>query len=127
MGNATNDSIVLFKRNQNATSGIPSPTNLEYGEIAINNTKGSEHIFIKNTDDEVVGLGFGDVDALAIKVDNIYNEGENGQVLTKTDNGIEWKNNVNFWKGTLTEYVAIKDKDPDCIYFIVDNNINTGG
>lgn len=33
----------------------------------------------------------------------------------------------NFWKGTLTEYVAIKDKDPDCIYFIVDNNINTAG
>lgn len=32
---------------------------------------------------------------------------------------------VNFWKGTLTEYVAIKDKDPDCIYFIVENNINT--
>lgn len=45
-------------------------------------------------------------------------------VFSYEDESIE-KRMPNFWKGTLTEYVAIKDKDPDCIYFIVDNNINT--
>lgn len=45
--------------------------------------------------------------------------GTNGQVLTKTDDGAQWSNNVNFWKGTLEEYNKITEKDDDCIYFVV--------
>lgn len=47
--------------------------------------------------------------------------GENGQVLTKTEDSVKWSDNVNFWKGTLEEYNKIGNKDNDCIYFVVGN------
>lgn len=52
--------------------------------------------------------------------------GDNGQVLTKRDDGAEWVYYTpKIWKGTLMEYVSIVEKDPECIYFIVESDINS--
>lgn len=52
--------------------------------------------------------------------------GDEGQVLTKsTDTGYQWKYYTpKIWKGTLTEYASILNKEDDCLYFIVEDNIN---
>lgn len=55
-------SIVLNKRSKELVDGlvkVPTPENLNYGEIAINYKKGNETLFIKNDENEVVSLKIG--------------------------------------------------------------------
>lgn len=74
----------------------PNANDIEYGELAVNYAEGSETIFMRNSGDKVV-------------------EFRSGKHMIPQ-----------FWKGTLKEYVAIKDKDPDTIYFILEDTINQG-
>lgn len=69
-----------------------------------------------------------------IKIDDVLYDlpslpkgGEEGQVLTKSaDTGYQWKYYTpKIWKGTLTEYASITDKEDDCLYFVVEDTINT--
>lgn len=54
--------------------------------------------------------------------------GEEGQVLVKGSNeeGYQWKYYTpKIWKGTLTEYASILEREDDCLYFIVEDTINS--
>ena len=46
---------ILFKRSDEKGK-VPSQTDISYGELAINYTKDSEELFIKNSSDEIVGF-----------------------------------------------------------------------
>lgn len=54
--------------------------------------------------------------------------GNEGQVLTKgssKDGDYSWKYYTpKIWKGTLVEYASILEKEDDCLYFIVEEEIN---
>ena len=47
------DSVVLHKRTE-ISGKTPSPEIVDYGEIAINYSKGDESLFIKNNNNEIV-------------------------------------------------------------------------
>lgn len=54
-----NDWVVVNKRSSVVTEGqpkVPTPSQLEYGEIAINYAAAKEHIYIKNSNNQVVGF-----------------------------------------------------------------------
>lgn len=62
--------IVLNKRSNAIVDDAPkSPTSdqLQYGEIAVNYSEGNETIFLKNDNNEVVGLPFKNMDAEVIQ------------------------------------------------------------
>ena len=53
--------------------------------------------------------------------------GDTGQILTKTDGGVEWRDNLKNWKGSMEEFNKITQKDDDCIYFIKDTTLGDEG
>ena len=65
-------------------------------------------------------------------VNSIFPDGQDGQVLTKTDNGVMWEDYIKFWKGSLEEFNKLPKQEDDRIYFIVgelsteEDNINPG-
>ena len=69
---------VYNKRSDEIIDGkakLPTAEQLEYGELAINYAKGKETISIKNSDDEIVTLPFGNVSkAGLIKFERAYQE-----------------------------------------------------
>lgn len=61
-----------------------------------------------------------EAETLTENVNKIFDEGEKGQVLTKTEDSIKWEDSkLKAWKGSLEEYNAITNKDDDTIYFVV--------
>lgn len=52
-------------------------------------------------------------------VNEIFPEGEDGQVLTKTSEGMAWEDYIKCWKGNLEEFNNLPTKEDDRIYFIV--------
>lgn len=121
-----NDSVIYESVDQ-AKQSIKSLDGVD-GEIAIARYNDEDEVrsvigVCKKTGDSSTWTIFSHDDSMLDRM--IPSDGNEGQILTRTDNGAKWSNNVNFWKGTLTEYVAIDKKDPDCIYFIVENDINT--
>lgn len=68
----------------------------------------------------------GEIKQVADSIDEIFNNGKKGQVLTKTDDSVTWEDSkLKAWKGTLEEYNNIGEKDDDTIYFVV-GDINVG-
>ena len=71
---------VLFKRSKEADSDgnavLPSSSDLDYGEIALNYAAGVECISIKNSDNEVVTLNFSESDESTEHINDTSNPHE---------------------------------------------------
>ena len=84
---------VLLKRSNALVDGnpkAPSAESMDYGELAINYKAGSEALFAKNSDNEVVNLLSNDatVAALATAMTDHINDHDNPHNVSKSDVGL---------------------------------------
>lgn len=107
---------VLHKRT-NTSNNIPSPSSLNYGEIAINYKMGEERIFIKNDNNDIV---------IFSPLTSI-----NKPLITFSENSITIKPNIYYRKTNLSSSLTIylnTDVDENTIneYFIEFTTSATG-
>ena len=114
---------ILNLRNERGLNISPDAEELDYGQIAVNYTKGNESLFIKNDSNEVVS--FGSTQSLTIRIDeveqnlqdqiDVINGGGDGS-YAEADKELEEKLKEYF----LSEIEKIQGAETDSIVLHVD-------
>lgn len=83
----TNPAVTILNLRNMPEADMPTPDEMEYGQVAINFNPGAERLFIKNRNDEIVS--FGSTESLNNKINEIQQELQGQIDIITADKSVE--------------------------------------